>query len=31
MEKAGLIKIDTVYNEIEKKTVLDIKSTYDLF
>ena len=31
MEKAGLIKIDTVYNEIEKKTVLDIKSTYDPF
>lgn len=31
MEKAGLIKIDTTYNDIEKKTVLDIKSTYDPF
>lgn len=31
MEKAGLIKIDTTYNESEKKTVLDIKSTYDPF
>lgn len=28
MEKAGMIKIDTIYNEIDKKTVLDIKSTY---
>ena len=27
MEKAGLIKIDTTYND--KKTVLDIKSTYN--
>ena len=31
MEKAGMIKIDTVYNETDKKTVLDIKSTYDPF
>ena len=31
MEHAGLIKIDTVYNEIDKKTVLNIKSTYDPF
>ena len=29
MEHAGFIKIDTTYNEIDKKTVLDIKSTYD--
>ena len=29
MERAGFIKIDTTYNEIDKKTVLDIKSTYD--
>lgn len=29
MEEAGLIKIDTTYNDIDKKTVLDIKSTYD--
>ena len=28
MERAGLIKIDTIYNETDKKTVLDIKSTY---
>ena len=28
MEKAGFIKIDTIYNEIDEKTVLDIKSTY---
>ena len=31
MEKAGMIKIDTIYNETDKKTVLDIKSTYDPF
>ena len=31
MEKAGFIKIDTTYNDIDKKTVLDIKSTYDPF
>ena len=31
MEEAGLIKIDTTYNDIDKKTVLDIKSTYDPF
>ena len=29
MEHAGLIQIDTIYNEIDKKTVLDIKSTYN--
>lgn len=29
MEHAGFIKIDTTYNEIDKKMVLDIKSTYD--
>ena len=29
MEKAGLIKIDTTYNDTDKKTVLDVKSTYD--
>ena len=28
MEQEGLIKIDTTYNDIDKKTVLDIKSTY---
>ena len=31
MEKAGLIKIDTTYNEIDKKTMLNIKSTYAPF
>ena len=31
MEKAGMIEIDTIYNETDKKTVLDIKSTYDPF
>ena len=31
MERAGFIKIDTTYNEIDKKTVLDIKSTYAPF
>lgn len=31
MEKAGMIKIDTTYIESDKKTVLDIKSTYDPF
>lgn len=31
MERAGFIQIDTIYNEIDKKTVLDIKSTYDPF
>ncbi len=29
LEKAGMIKIDTTYNESDKKTVLDIKSTYN--
>lgn len=28
MENAGYIKIDTTYNDIDKKMVLDIKSTY---
>lgn len=31
MEKAGMIKIDTTYNDVDKKTVLNIKSTYDPF
>ena len=31
MERAGLIAIDTIYNETDKKTVLDIKSTYSPF
>ncbi len=31
MEKAGFIKIDTTYNEIDEKMVLDIKSTYEPF
>lgn len=31
MEQEGLIKIDTTYNDIDKKTVLDIKSTYAPF
>jgi hypothetical protein len=31
MEKEGMIKIDTTYNDIDKKTVLNIKSTYDPF
>ena len=31
MENAGLIQIDTTYNEIDGKTVLDIKSTYEPF
>ena len=31
MEKEGMIKIDTTYNESDKKMVLDIKSTYDPF
>ncbi|MBR4561169.1 MAG: CPBP family intramembrane metalloprotease [Bacteroidales bacterium] len=31
MEKARMIEIDTIYNETDKKTVLDIKSTYDPF
>lgn len=31
MEKAGMIEIDTIYNETGKKTVLNIKSTYDPF